>query len=187
MTLFRPISRGVMAAAISLFAAFPALSGTPVIYKDQGKALFQLDVPDFWNVRVGGARNLQAPQEDTPREVPRLIGLTPEGMDDVFVGFIAPRQVSSFEQGLAYMSEIGPHLVRDAEVSSSERRRIAGFPAMRVAGTGRRNGKTVHFTAVLIDIPGPRMAFSVTVLEAGHDPAVLDDVNAIYDSFRSAR
>ncbi|MDO6483621.1 hypothetical protein Q8W25_14910 [Shimia thalassica] len=187
MTVLRSITRLACAAGLTLAAALPAMADVPITYKDKGRALFQLNVPDFWNVRVGGERNLTAPGEDVTRNVPRLVGLTPEGADDVFVGFIVPRHLSTFEQGLAYMAEIGPHLVKDAQVASREERRIAGYPAMRLAGTGRRNGKNVQFTAVLIDMPGNRMAFSVAVLEAGFEPAVLDDINAIYDSFRAVR
>ena len=39
--------------------------------------------------------------------------------------------------------------------------------------------------AVFIDMPHGRMAISVTVMEAGIDPEIVKDVNAIYSSFRA--
>jgi hypothetical protein len=38
---------------------------------------------------------------------------------------------------------------------------------------------------VLIDLPNERMAISVTVMEAGADPSIVTDVNAIYNSFQA--
>ena len=86
---------------------------------------------------------------------------------------------------LPIVRELGPQLVHDAEITARETRRIGGRQAQSLSGHGRRNGKAVQFTAVLIDLPGPRVAFSVTILESGFDPALLEGINAVYASFRA--
>lgn len=173
-------------AALALSATV-ATAQTPMSYVQGGNTLFNIKVPDFWEARVGGPRLLTAPGDSTERNVARVLGLTPEGAENVWVGFIVPEGVRNLEEGADYVREIGPQMVRDAEVSKREVRRIGGMTAHSVTGKGRRNGRNVQFTAVLIDLPGPRVAFSVTVLENGFDPALLEGINAIYDSFRASR
>ena len=163
----------------------PLLADTPMDYTENGKALFRIDVPDFWNVRIGGPRTLTPPGEDEPRNIARVIGLSPEGSDGIWMGFVVPEGISSIDEGVDYMREQGPHLLRDVEISERRARTIGNREALTLTGKGRRNGRQVQFTAVLIDLPGPRVAFSVTVLENGFDTKVLEDVNDIYASFRA--
>jgi len=181
------VRRWAGAGALVLASSLGAAADVPVQYTDGGKALFRVMVPDFWEMRAGGSRMLTAPGDDAAREVPRLIGLSPEAYDDAWVGFIVPRNVRTIEQGKAYMREIGPHLVKNSEVSRSHNNPVAGLPAYTVAGTGKRGGKKVDFTAVLIKMPNGKVAFSVTVLEKGYDPSVLNDINGMYASFRAIR
>lgn len=173
-----------LAACLSLSAA-PLFADTPMGYTEHGKALFRIDVPDFWNVRIGGPRTLTPPGEDASREVARVIGLSPEGSEGIWMGFVVPIGISTIDQGVDYMREFGPHLVHDPEVSEQRTRTIGGRQAVTFTGKGRRNGKQVQFTAVLIGLPHNRVAFSVTVLENGFDAAVLEDVNDVYESFRA--
>ncbi len=156
----------------------------PVTYKDGGRALFTLSAPDFWTVRAGGPRELAAPDGEA-RIVARVIGMHPVSEPRVWVGFVSPRGVRNVDEATAYLRDIGPFLVKDAQVDSRKSHRIAGRAATSIAGHGRRKGKTVNFKAVLIDLPNGRMAISVVVMEAGADPAIVADVNAIYSSFRA--
>ena len=173
------------AATCLAMSAAPLLADTPLGYTQNGNALFRIDVPDFWNVRIGGPRTLTPPGEDTPRDVARVIGLSPEGADGIWMGFVVPEGIASIDAGVDYMREQGPHLLHDVEINERRSRTIGGRQALTLTGKGRRQGRTVQFTAVLIDLPGPRVAFSVTVLENGFDPNVLEDVNKIYTSFRA--
>lgn len=172
-------------ATCAAMATGPALSDTPIGYREGGKALFVIDVPDFWTARVGGPRVLTPPGEESPRDVARVIGLSPEGADGIWMGFVVPVGLRNLAEGADYMREIGPHLVKDPVVSQRKNRKIGGRDALTISGNGRRNGKSVHFTAVLIDLPHNRIAFSVTVLEKGYDNSVLEDVNDVYASFRA--
>ena len=95
--------------------------------------------------------------------------------------------MSNFAQGQEYLRNIGKSVVDDPELDSASRISVGGLPAERFSGTGRRNGRAVAFTAVLIDLPGGRMAISLAVIEGGADPGLVDDVNAIYSSFRALR
>lgn len=181
------LCRRVAALILPVLVAAPALADMPVTYRDEGRSLFSLSVPDFWSVRAGGARMLAGPDGGEERAVARVIGLEPTADKGVWVGFISPRGVRDFDDALEYLRQVGPFLVKDAAAETHSRRVVGGLPAATIAGTGRRDGKAVSFTAVLIDLPGNRMAISVTVLEAGADPALVGDVNAIYGSFRAAR
>lgn len=175
----------LFAATCLAMSTAPLAADTPMGYTQDGKTLFRIDVPDFWNVRIGGPRTLTPPGEDAPREVARVIGLSPEGAEGIWMGFVVPEGIASIEEGVDYMREQGPHLLRDVEISERRSRSIGNRQALTLTGKGRRNGRQVQFTAVLIDLPGPRVAFSVTVLENGFDANVLQDVNDIYASFRA--
>lgn len=183
----------ILAAMASLLALLPALlpgglqAQTPVTYSDGGRALFHIEAPDFWTMRTGGPRLLTAPDSDETRPTSRIIGLQPTAADDVWVGFVSPHGVATLEQAEDYLRDIGPHLVNDARTTARGPVRIGGRPAMRYTGSGRRNGRAVSFTAVTIDLPGPRVAVSVTVIEAGADPVWTGYINAIYASFRVAQ
>jgi hypothetical protein len=158
----------------------------PVTYKDGNRALFSVSAPDFWTVRAGGPRELAAPGEEA-REVVRVMAMYPASEPRVWVGFISPDGVRNFDQAAEYLRDIGPFLVKNATVDSRKSLRVGGLPAKTISGRGKRKGKAVNFTAVLIDLPNGRMAISVVVMEAGIDPAITADVNAIFGSFRAVR
>jgi hypothetical protein len=174
---------GAVAAALMLLPAL-AQADLPVTYKDGARALFSVSAPDFWTVRAGGARELAAPGDDA-REVARVMAMYPASEPRVWVGFVVPTGVRDFDQAAEYLRDIGPFLVKNAQVSSRKSMRVGGLPARTIAGNGSRKGKAVNFTAVLIDLPNGRMAISVVVLEAGVDAAITADVNAIFASFRA--
>jgi hypothetical protein len=156
----------------------------PVTYKEAGKPLFSVSAPDFWTVRVGGPRDL-TDEGGKAHNVSRLIGMHPVSEPRVWVGFVSPIGVGNFDEATEYLRDIGSFLVKDVQVDSRKSRQIAGLPAKSVAGRGTRKGKSVNFTAVMIDLPNGRMAISVTVMETGVDLAIVSDVNAIYSSFRA--
>lgn len=162
-----------------------ALADTPVTYTEAGRALFRFEAPDFWSVRTGGPRDLTAPGTEEARSVSRVIGMQPETDPRLWVGFISPYGVRNFDDAAAYLTDIGPFLVKNAKVDSRKDRKIAGRPAKTVAGHGNRNGRTVNFTAVMIDLPNGRMAISVVVMESGLDAASVAEVNDIFASFRA--
>jgi len=170
----------------SLTLAPTAWADLPVTYKDGTRALFSVSAPDFWTVRAGGARELAAPGEEA-RDVARVMAMYPFSEPRVWVGFISPHGVSNFDQAADYLRDIGPFLVKEPQIASRKSLRINGLAARSIAGSGKRKGKAVNFTALLIDLPHGRMAISVVVMEAGIDPAITDDVNAIFGSFRAIR
>lgn len=164
-----------------------ARAEVPVTYTDAGRALFRFDAPDFWTMRTGGGRLLSAPDTKDERGVSRLIGLSPTTDPQVWVGFVSPQGISTFEQGVAYLSDIGPSLVKDPVTTVRKESRVNGLKAATFSGTGTRKGKSVNYTAILIDLPGGRIAVSVVVMEPGIDAATLGAVNAMLASFRAAR
>lgn len=185
--LFRKIVVAGGLAASVVLASGPVLADMPITYKDDGRALFQVSAPDFWTVRAGGNRALTAPDLDEARLINRVIGFTPVAKDGIWVGFISPHGVKTYEGALEYLRGVGPFLVKDAEVQDQTRITIAGLPAGRLTGTGTRDGKAVNFTAVVIDLPNDRVAISVVVMEAGVNPELVSDVNTIFESFQVIR
>ena len=175
------------AALCMLLFAGNAIAGTPVTYTDGSKALFQIEVPDFWSLRTGGLRELADQDATDLRDVSRVFGLTPNAHPGVWVGLISPHGVSTLAQARDYLRDIGPFLVQDAETSDPVTRRIGGLPARSIAGQGRRDGKRVDFTALAIDLPGNRVVIAVVVLEQGSDPDPIGDINAMLASIRVAR
>ncbi|MEM7319372.1 MAG: hypothetical protein AAF408_10180 [Pseudomonadota bacterium] len=164
-----------------------AIADMPVVYKDGTRSIFQISAPDFWQVRAGGPRLISPPGSEDERLIARVIGLEPTGDKGAWVGFMSPFGVSNAAQAEEYLKNIGRSLVGEPNVTERSRIRVGGLPASRFAGTGRRDGKTVNFTAVIIDLPGNRVAVSLAVLESGANPGLVADINEIYGSFRSLR
>lgn len=172
-----------------LVAGVPAAAQAdmPVTYRDDGRALFHFTVPDFWTVQSGGKRALTPPGSDEARLINRVIGLQPQAETGVWMGFMSPNGVRTYDEAVAYLQDIGRFVVNDPEVTAQKRITIGGQPAARFTGTGRRGTTGVNFTAVLIDLPGSRVAISLVVMEAGANPELANDANAVFDSFRVAR
>lgn len=182
-----PFLKRLTAAIMIIWAAGAAMSGSPVVYKDGTTGLFQIEVPNFWNVRTGGARDLTDPETGETRTVSRVMGLSPVAGEGVWVGFVSPRNVSTLDQAASYLRDIGPSLVKDTVIGKRVTRRIGGLPARTVAGHGKRDGKLVEFTAVMIDLPQGRVAIGVVVFEAGSDPKAVNEINDMLLSFKAVR
>lgn len=176
----------VLAAGL-LLAPAVATADMPVIYESDNQALFRVSAPDFWQVRAGGPRAVTPPDSEEARLINRIIGFEPVAESGVWVGFMSPNGVRNFAQAEEYLANIGRSVVEDPEVQETSRIRIGDLPAARFAGTGRRGSRNVEFTAVLIDLPGDRVAISLAVIEAGANPELVSDINTIYGSFRSLR
>ncbi len=184
---FQKRRRALYALATAVLAFWPAFScaGTSLSYTDGDRPIFSIEVPDFWTARVGGDRRLTPPGEDAPREVKRVIGLLPEQDAGVWVGFSSPAGVRNLAEGEEYARAASQFIVKDPEITKVETRSVSGYPARVAQGNGRRDGRRIHFTAMLIDLPNGRVVFSLTVLAPGYDAAALEDVNAIYNSIQA--
>jgi len=180
---------GSFLAAAGMWSLAPdhAAAQTPVTYVDQGQAVFHLSMPDFWQMRSGGFRVLDAEGPEAGRSTNRVMGFSPSGDTSALFAVVSPIDVRTLEQGQEYLADVGRFLVQDAEVSGSERRQIAGLPAVRFTGQGRREGKSVNFTATVIDLPNGRVVVAVAVLEAGATEAAVSELNAMFASIRPAR
>jgi hypothetical protein len=175
-----------LAFVAGLALASGAVAGTPITYTDGDKSLFRVEVPDFWSVRTGGIRDLDDGAIPL-RDVSRVMGLTPEAHDGIWVGLISPHGVSTLDEAVAYLQEIGQFMLTDPQVEPARSLRIGGMPSRAFTGRGVRNGISVSFTAVMVDLPNGRVAISVVIVEAGADAAILDDVNAMFTTLRAIR
>lgn len=181
-------ARALCATCVSLVCLSGAVSAeTPVTYTDEGRAIFHYTLPDFWQLRSGGVRIVDPDGPEPARTVNRVMGMSPSGDTSAFLALVSPLDVSTLEEGRAYLADVGRFLVQDAQVSDLESRRVAGLPALRATGQGRRNGRRVSFTASVMDLPNGRVIVAVAVLEAGADAAAVDGLNAIFASLRAAR
>ncbi|CUH44060.1 hypothetical protein [Ruegeria atlantica] len=162
-----------------------ASADTPVTYTDNGRALFGFSVPDFWALRTGGPREIEDTELGDARAVARVMGMRPVTDDNVWMGFVSPAGVASIDGGLRYLEDIDRFLVKDPTVSETTTTRIGGLPARVIRGTGSREGRGVNFTVSVIDLPKGRVAIAVAILREGADPAYVDDLNAVFASFRS--
>ncbi len=113
------------------------------------------------------------------------MGMRPVTDDNVWMGFVSPAGVASIDGGLRYLEDIDRFLVKDPTVSETTTTRIGGLPARVIRGTGSREGRGVNFTVSVIDLPKGRVAIAVAILRDGADPAYVDDLNAVFASFRS--
>ncbi|MDP5215882.1 hypothetical protein Q5Y75_01490 [Ruegeria sp. 2205SS24-7] len=177
------------AICAALLAGLPgaALADMPLTYESDGRALFRLSAPDFWQVRAGGPRAITAPETGEARLINRVIGMEPVADKGVWVGFLSPNGISTLDQAEDYLAGIGRSLVKEPEVTERTSITLGGLPTHRITGIGRRDGRAVSFTALLIDLPTNRVAISLAVIENGANPELVNDVNAIYSSFRAIR
>lgn len=188
MKHFNPrIIKQCVAASLLIWVSGFASAGTPVVYKDGATALFQIEAPDFWNVRTGGQRTLTAPDTGEDRLVSRVMGLSPVSEKRIWVGFVSPHGVGTLDEASEYLQDIGPFLVQDTTIGKRVTRKINGLPTKTVAGTGKRKGRKVDFTVVMIDLPNDRVAIAVVVFEAGADPSPVNDINDMLLSFKAFR
>ncbi len=164
-----------------------AAAQTPVSYTEGGRALFTVDVPDFWSVRTGGPREIARSEDETSRPVPRVLALQPTVDRGVWMGFLSPPDVNDLAAAREYLRNLKRFLALDATATAPVKRRIGGRPAEVFAGNGRRDGREVNFTVAAIDLPGDRVAIAAAVLEAGVDPAFADVLNRVFASFRAIR
>ncbi|CUJ89411.1 hypothetical protein RUE5091_00868 [Ruegeria denitrificans] len=172
-------------AALWIGVVTPVSAETPITYTDAGRALFSFAVPDFWGVRTGGPREIEDTELGDIRGVARVMGIKPVTDDNVWMGFVSPAGVASIDDGLRYLDDIDKFLVKDPTVTSTSDTRIGGLPARVIRGTGTRDGRGINFTATIIDLPKGRVAVVVAILRDGADPTYVDDLNAVFASFRS--
>ncbi|MEX0349910.1 MAG: hypothetical protein AB3N15_10850 [Paracoccaceae bacterium] len=177
------------AACAALLMGLPGtvFADMPLTYESDGRALFRLSAPDFWQVRAGGPRAITAPETGEARLINRVIGMEPVADKGVWVGFLSPNGISTLDQAEDYLAGIGKSLVSNPKVTGRGSIKLGGLPANRITGTGRHDGRAVSFTALLIDLPTDRVAISLAVIENGANPELVNDVNAIYSSFRAIR
>jgi hypothetical protein len=176
-----------MVCAVLLLVPGIASAGSAVTYKDGDRALFRIDVPDFWTLRTGGLRELSDPEIDDQRDVSRVFGMTPDAHPGVWVGIISPHGVRTLAEARDYLQDIGPFLVKEADVTEAVPQRIGGLPARSLSGVGVRNGKQIDFTVLAIDLPGARVAIAVVVFEEGADTTPVGDINTMLRSIRAVR
>ncbi len=186
MHLFR---KSVLALGAGIWVGMSGavMADTPVIYTEGNRALFRFDVPDFWVLRTGGPRELQDTELGDTRAVSRVMAARPVADDSVWIGFVSPFGVTTVEDGLRYLSDIDKFLVKKPLVTGRSVTRIGGRPAQVIRGTGQRDGRGVSFTATVIDLPESRVAVAVAILRDGADPGYVDDLNAVFASFRPER
>lgn len=174
-----------LAAATCLFGAAHALADTQVTYEDEDQAVFSVHVPDFWTLRVGGDRDI-APDAKAPlRSVARVFGLSPELDHGVWVGLMSPPRFRTLQDAKDYAQSLSGQLAKTTEITATQERRVAGYPAFVIEGNGRREGRAVSFTVALLELPNRRVVVGLTVLESGYDPSALTDVNAILHSVKA--
>lgn len=172
---------------VAILLAPPAQADMRATYEQDGRALFSFDVPDFWTVNSGGAREITPPGESTARTTPQILSLRPTVDPEVWMGFFSPPGVTSIAEGTAYLAEIGRFLSASPEITSNGPGRIAGLPARIIKGTGRRDGRDIVFTIAVLDLPGPRVAIAAAIAETGADAAIVGQLNEIFASVRAGR
>lgn len=176
-----------LAVLAGLAVASGAYAQTPVTYVQGGTPLFTIEVPDFWSVRTGGLREITDEALGETRRVNRVIGIRPENDEGAWMGFVSPPGVTNFEEGRAYLREIGKFLVSDAEVKSEDAWRVGGRAAELIQGSGKRDGRVVSFAVALIDLPGDRIAVAIGTVSGADGKAFVGDINDVFMSFRAGR
>ncbi len=176
---------GLFLSAAFWAAPMVAQADTQVVFSDQTRNVFQVDVPDFWNLRVGGPRELSPDGDEALRTVERVFGLEPESDHGVWVGLISPPRFGSLEDAKEYARGLSGQLAKTTEILTAEDRRVGNYPATVITGTGRREGRPVSFNVTMLDIRNGRVVVALTIMSQGFDQSALADVNAILNSIKA--
>lgn len=188
--MLKLLATGAIAALAVAFHPFGtgfAVADVPVTYTAGNTALFTLEVPDFWEVRTGGVHELTAPETGITRGVPRVMSISPQVEPGVWIGFTVPDGVTTIDQGVSYLRELGRFLSLDVEMSEPERRSVGGLRAIRSDGLGVRDGKNVQLTLALVDLPGNRIVAVAVLTEVGIDESWYPAINDVLQSLRAGR
>ncbi|MCH2069049.1 hypothetical protein [Shimia sp.] len=176
---------GLLLSAALWAAPIAVQADTQVVYSDQSRNVFQVAVPDFWKLRVGGPRELSPDGDEDIRAVERVFGLEPESDHGVWVGLISPPRFRSLEDAKEYARGLSGQLAKTTEILSAEDRRVGNYPATVITGTGRRDGRPVSFNVTMLDIKNGRVVVALTIMAQGFDQSALADVNAILTSIKA--
>lgn len=183
--ILRTVALSAVLLLAGLVAPLPAAADATASYRENGRALFSFDVPDFWTLHVAGNRLLDDPDGGPPRRVSQVLGMEPTVDPTVWMGFVSPPGIATLAGGRAYLRDLAEFLALDPVTTPPVARRIGGLPAEVITGTGRRKGRGIQYSIAVIDLPGDRIAIGVAVIEAGTDPAAYDILNGIFASFRA--
>lgn len=180
--IFRKV---VAAACLSVIGASAAMADSRLVYADSTESVFQVTVPDFWTVRVGGPREISPDETEELRLVERVFGLEPERGHGVWIGLISPGKFRTLDDAKAYARGLSGQLAQTTKIVDVQDRLISGRPATVITGTGRRDGRPVSFNVALLDLQNGRVVVALTVLQKGYERSALTDVNAIIQSIRA--
>jgi len=176
---------GLLLSAALCSAPMLVQADTQVVYSDETRNVFQVDIPDFWKLRVGGPRDLAPTDGDELRSVERVFGLEPESAHGVWIGLISPPKFHTLEDAKEYARGLSGQLAKTTDILTAEDRRVGNYPATVITGTGRRDGKPVSFNVTLLDIKNGRVVVALTIMSQGFDQSALTDVNAILQSIKA--
>jgi len=171
-----------LALCLVFGAALPAGAGTPITYTKDGRAIFSVDMPDFWLARSGGPRAFEDVEVGEPLVISRVLALEPETAETAWLGMMVPDGVTTLDEAEVYITNLGKFLVEEPRRGNTFARRVGGLPARVINGTGARAGTALRFSVILIDLPGSDVAV-IVALAANDAPAgVIDEINGVVDS-----
>jgi hypothetical protein len=163
-SLVRSLSMVLLLALAAGSAGADAL-----VYEEGGEPLFTIEIPDDWQVDLDfadEAREAGAAEGEEPEF--RIVEIWPRDESHVWLGVWSLPDVSTLDEGLAYLSTLRGDLFSDVEISEPKAGEVHGMPTRTMKGSAKRDGDDVRFAMALFS---PREGAVVAVLYAGEPQA----------------
>jgi hypothetical protein len=148
-----------------------------LVYEFQDKPLFSMVVPEGWATDLDFAQEaLEAgiPEGEEPRF--EVVEIAPGDGSHVWFGVWALPDISTLDEGLAYLVTLGGDLFADLETSEPKVTELQGMAARTIRGTGVYNDEDVEVALALFT---PREGAVVAVLYAGAPGAWKEHAEAL--------
>ncbi len=188
---YRPNPVLTMLKPIVLLMSFLMLSAAShanvtVIYSQQHKAYFTLEIPDSWRVNVGSETNA-ATVPAGELAPPRVITLMPDDGSILWFGTWVPIYLHSLDAAQAYLSSLDDFLVDNPVLLKTDEVELNTMPARYFRGSGERDGKPLDFFVMLFELSTESIGIAIYIGPPETTKAHLEELRGVMKSITPVR
>lgn len=133
-----------------------------ITYSSRGKQHFTMSLPDEWRVNVGsGSDPVRIDEEGVGP--PRVISAMPNDGVPLWFGMWVPEELEKIQDAEAYMASLELDLLDDVVTTKRQSDRWNSLDFYHVAGTGKKEGKSMDFHAAFIQLSPDIVAIAIYI------------------------
>ncbi len=177
ITFIQAITLGFAQAEVSL------------TYSSMGKQHFSIAVPDNWRVNVGSDDDLSKISENESKPS-RIISAMPNSGMPLWFGMWVPSDLERINEAEGYMESLGLNLLTDISIMDTELDSLNLMDTYSVRGTGKKDGLTMDFRTVFIQLSPKSVAIALYIGPAmatsQHGDELVQMINSLQSVTESA-